>query len=398
MMAVKTNYNKNGIDYYRVTLTIGRDSNGKVIRKEFYGKSKKEAETKRDAYKLDLKNGINKNAGDETVNNAFKAWLFEVILPSGIKASTFETYESIYRLYVKDSSLGIKKISNVKSIMVQTFFNELSQKGKNYPLLSKIYKLIKRFFNYQVDTDAIMKNPCSSVKIPGQIAYLQEKNVKEIEVITLNERDIILKYLFETKSRIAGMAYLAFSLGMREGEILALSWDDIDLKNRVMHIKKSVRKSKNFSTDGSVIDKTVKITVPKTLSSVRDIEYPSSFDKMWELAKLQNKIDKLKSGSSYNNKNNLVFTDELGNPLDKRFVIRHWRKALDTLEIKYRTFHQIRHTFVTQMALDNIPESVTQSIVGHKKGSEITDKIYTHVNKESTKKALEMYKINVPKF
>ncbi|WP_371414831.1 hypothetical protein [Caloramator sp. E03] len=42
-MASKTNYNKNGNEYFRVTATIGRDANGKLIRKEFYGKSKKEA-------------------------------------------------------------------------------------------------------------------------------------------------------------------------------------------------------------------------------------------------------------------------------------------------------------------------------------------------------------------
>ncbi len=49
-MAVKTNYQKNGSSYYRVTATIGKDPDGKPIRKEFYGKSKKEAEQKRDEY------------------------------------------------------------------------------------------------------------------------------------------------------------------------------------------------------------------------------------------------------------------------------------------------------------------------------------------------------------
>ena len=43
-MAVKTNYAKNGTNYYRITASVGKDSNGKLIRKEFYGKSKKDAE------------------------------------------------------------------------------------------------------------------------------------------------------------------------------------------------------------------------------------------------------------------------------------------------------------------------------------------------------------------
>ncbi|WP_155760391.1 hypothetical protein [Clostridium pasteurianum] len=48
------------------------------------------------------------------------------------------------------------------------------------------------------------------------------------------------------------------------------------------------------------------------------------------------------------------------------------------------------------MAVVGVPESITQAIVGHKKGFEITHKIYTHINKENTKKILENYKINVP--
>lgn len=395
-MANKTNYEKGGKKYYRTSLTIGYDSDGKRVIKEFYGKSKSEAELKKEAYQHDLKNGINKAAENETLNNAFKTWLVDVILPSGIKTSTYETYESIYRLYIKDSKLGIRKVKDVKPIMIQTFLNELYNNGKHYPLLAKTQKLLKRFFNYEIETDAVIKNPCLSIKVPGQISYLKEKNSTEIQVYAPDERDRILKYLFKKNSRIACIAYLGFSLGMREGEILALKWSDIDTQNRTLHIRESIRYTKDFDSNGEVIGGSTKSTIPKTMSSVRDIEYPESFDAMWDKAKSKNDEDLAAAGSSYNNKLNLVFTDTLGNPISRRYVIREWRKALDTLKISYRTFHNIRHTFITQMAVDGVPEYITQVIVGHKKGSEVTHKIYTHINKENTKKALEQYKINVP--
>lgn len=396
-MAVKTNYEKNGIKYYRTSLLIGYNSEGKKVYKEFYGKSKADAEQKKEDYKFDLRNGINKNAENQVMNVAFKAWLLDVIMPSGIKTSTFETYESIYRLYIKDSKLAIHKIKDIKPMMVQTFLNELYASGKKYPLLSKTYKIIKRFFNYQVEIDALIKNPCISVKVPGQLAYVKEKNSEEIEVFTEEERDKILTHLFKTHNRIAGIAYLGFSLGMREGEILALSWSNLDQKNRIMHIKNSVRNTKDFDVEGNVIGHSYKITLPKTLSSVRDIEYPKEFDAMWKAAKAQNSKDKLKAGKAYNNKFNLVFTDELGGVLSKRYVLREWTKALSDLEIPYRPFHKLRHTFITHMAITHVPEPITQAIVGHKKGSEVTHKIYTHINREDTKKALQSYRISVPK-
>lgn len=396
-MANKTNYTKGNHKYYRTSLLIGYNSKGKKIKKEFYGKSKSEAEHKKEQYKQDLKNGINKAAENETLNDAFHTWLVDVILPSGIKISTYETYESIYRLYIKDSKLGIRKVKDIKPIMVQTFLNELFNKGKNYPLLLKTHKLIKRFFNYEIETDAVIKNPCSSVKVPGQIAYLKKKNSEEIKIFTPEERDKILKYLYKTNNRIAGIVYLAFSLGMREGEILALKWDDIDMDSRILHIKKSIRYTKDFDSEGNVIGGSLKITGPKTMTSVRDIEYPDSFDDMWEKAKLQNEKDKNTAGNSFNNKKNFVFTDAIGKPISKRYLIREWRKTLNALNIEYKTFHRTRHTFVTEMAVGGVPESITQAIVGHKKGSEVTHTIYTHINKENTKKVLENHKLTVPK-
>lgn len=394
-MASKTNTEVNGHKYFRMRLLIGYDSNGKKVFKTFYGKSKSEAELKRNEFKQDLKNGMNVDAGGLTLNTAFKDWIFNVIMPSGIKTSTFETYESIYRLYVNDSEIGIKKIKDIKSHMIQTYLNKLFKNGKKYPIILKLTKLLKRFFNYEIETDVIIKNPCLSVKVPGQINYLKEKNSNEVLVFTREERDIIIEYLYKTNSRIASIAYLGFSLGMREGEILALSWDDINQKSCVISIKRSLRYTKDFDELGNKIGGSMKLTIPKTMSSVREIEYTDSFKDMWKRAKDQN-IKDTRVGTSFNNKNNLVFTNALGDPIDKRYVIRQWKNVLGALELVYRPFHTTRHTFVTHMAIDGVPESITQSIIGHKKGSEVTHKIYTHINKESTKKVLENYKINVP--
>jgi len=62
---------------------------------------------------------------------------------------------------------------------------------------------------------------------------------------------------------------------------LALSWDDADLKRRILHISKSVRYTKDFDENGNAIGDSFKITIPKTLSSVRDIYYTKNFDDMW---------------------------------------------------------------------------------------------------------------------
>jgi len=395
-LANKTNMEVDGNKYFRIRLLIGYDSFGKKVFKTFYGKSQKEAEGKRDEFKNDIANGMNSDAGQVTVNTAFKNWIVSVLMNSGIKTSTFETYESIYRLYVKDSDIGIKKIIEVKTPMIQAYLNKLYKQGKKYPNLLKINKLFKRFFNYQIENDAIIKNPCLSIRVPGQINYLKEKNTKDLFVFTTEERDSILEYLYKTNNRIAGIAYLGFSLGMREGEILGLSWKDIDQKKYILKIKSSLRYTRDFDDDGNKTGGSMKLTIPKTMSSCREIEYTESFNPMWKKAKSQNNMDKLKAGTSFNNEHNLVYTNALGEPLSKRYVIRQWEYALNSLNLPYRPFHSTRHTFITEMAIDGVPESITQAIVGHVNGSEVTHKIYTHINKDTTRKVLENYRIKVP--
>ena len=107
-MAVKTNCEINGKKYFRVSATFGKDSNGKYIRKSFYGKSEKDAKKKLDEYKDSIKQGllVNKNYYLGTIMNT---WLFEIAKPS-IKPTTFERYEGIYRNYIKSSPLFLSLI------------------------------------------------------------------------------------------------------------------------------------------------------------------------------------------------------------------------------------------------------------------------------------------------
>lgn len=78
-MATKINTEINGSEYFRVTATIGRDSDGKLIRKQFYGTGKKDAEAKRDEYLTGIKNGLNLNFKEVTLGKLIHSWLFEKI-------------------------------------------------------------------------------------------------------------------------------------------------------------------------------------------------------------------------------------------------------------------------------------------------------------------------------
>jgi integrase len=385
-MARKTNYEKNSSEYYRVTTSVGRDSNGKLIRKEFYGNSKKEAEGKRDEYLNGIKSGLNIDFKDACLGELMHLWLFEVVRVSDkVKASSFERYETIYRLYVKDSDIYGLNLSTLKSIQIQRYYNKLYEKGKKSTLIKNINKLLRTFFNYAVDEGYILKNPCSGkrIVIPG------EKDIedKEVEVFTNEEIGILKRHL--ENHRLKALFLLALGTGLRQGELLALKWSDIDLDNKELRVERSIRQLNIINADGTKEYKTI-IQTPKSKSSIRTVPIPSSLIPVLKEHKTQQKLEKIKAGPSYI-ENDFVFTTELGKNINASNLRRSYTRLLKRAGIPYRKFHAFRHTYATKLFEANVPLKTVQMLLGHSDIS-VTANIYTHVMPEE--KTLAAEKLN----
>ncbi|WP_039657605.1 tyrosine-type recombinase/integrase [Clostridium tyrobutyricum] len=383
-MATKTNVIKNGIKYYRVWLELGRDSNGKRRQKEFYGRSKKEAENKRNEYMNGLKSGLNVDAKNVSLGELMYLWLFEVIrISKDIKATSFERYETIYRLYIKDSEIYGIKILDIKSINIQKYYNKLYENGKHSSLIFNINKLLRTFFNYAVNEGYIIKNPCSGkrITIPGQ---KENTSKKEVEVFSDKELKIFESAI--DSHRLKALFLLAIGTGLRQGELLALKWSDIDFNNNILSVKRSIKNTSIMQSDGSKKRKTI-IQVPKTKNSLRTVPIPSKLIPVIKRHELQKKEEKLKSGDTYTD-SEFVFTTAMGLNIDARNLLRSYKRVLTKAKIPYRKFHALRHTYATKLFEKNIPLKTVQMLLGHADISTTAD-IYTHVMPEQKIKAVD---------
>jgi integrase len=292
-MAVKTNYEKNGKKYYRKVITIGHTSDGKAIKKEFYGKSEKEAIKKSEEYLTNIKRGLSLNYDKINLDEYLKFWLFDVLLVSNrIKPSTFQRYEGIYRNYLKDTVLACSKACDITSSQIQKFYNDLYKKGKRTTQIKELNKVLKVFFNYLIKEDIILKNPCNNIEIPGKKEEV--KNTNDLYILSHEEVKKIMSYLKGNKYEL--VFKMALFTGMRQGELLALTWDDIDLENKIIHIYKTFKRV--YEYENETTKKLVnKIQTPKSKNSVRDI--PIS-NELYSLLNIQS------------NKQGYVFKDESG--------------------------------------------------------------------------------------
>lgn len=370
-MARKTNTAINGSQYYRVTAVIGRDSKGKLVRKQFYGKNKKEAEDKKNEYLNGIKSGLKLDSQNVTLGELMHLWLFQVIKLK-IKASSFEKYEGLYRNYIKDSSIGILKINDIKSIQIQKYYNKLHADGKSSNLIKNTNKLLKQFLNYAVDEGYIIKNPCwgKRIVIPEETISPKE----EIKIFTDDEISQLEKNL--RTSRLKCLILTALTTGLRQGELLALTWNDVDLDNMEIIVNKTIKRVKIINSDGTKKNK-ILIQPPKTKNSNRIVPIPSELVPILKEHHLKQKLEKIKAGEVYED-NNIVFATTLGKYIDAKNLFRSYKNLLRNAGIEHKKFHCLRHTYATKLFESNIPLKTISMLLGHS-SIEITANIYTHV-------------------
>ncbi|SHK39601.1 Site-specific recombinase XerD [Hathewaya proteolytica DSM 3090] len=380
-MAIKTNYEKNGSKYFRVTASIGRDSSGKLIRKEFYGKSKKEAEQKRDEYLEDVRAGAN-NRSTIQLGTFLYTWLFEVVKLS-VKPSTFERYEGIYRNYIKDTALYTLILKDVSTMQIQKHYNKLFSDGCTSSMIYNLNKLLKKFFNYCVLQGYIVRNPCDAKKIIIPEDTTKNKT-REIEVFTDEELERLKNEI--KGDRLEALYLLALGTGMREGELLGLKWQDINYDEQTIDIKRSVKNVANIDSNGNKRYQIV-VQAPKTRGSARTIPMPSKLITSLKNHKRMQLQEKFRAGSSYND-NDFIFTTELGTNIDASNLLKKFKKILLKANIPYRKFHALRHTFATKLFENDVPIKTVQELLGHSNMS-ITANIYTHVMPKKKTTAVE---------
>lgn len=379
-MAVKTNYSVNGKDYYRISASVGRDSSGKLIRKYFYGKNKKEAEQKKNEYVNNLEKGLTKNYNKLFLGDVMHVWLWEVMKVK-LKPSTFERYEGIYRNYIKDKEINSYIINDIKPLDMQRYYNSLAGEKKSFEQIKMINRTLKTFFNYCVDNGFILNNPISGSKVINPV----KKEESEISIFDDEEVKLIATTTEETYIRWIALASLC--TGMRRGEVLGLTWKDIDYKTNEIVISKTL-KTICIYDENEKRSWVPQFQTPKTKGSIRRIPLTKSFLGILDEVKSFQKKQKVKLSDKYED-NNLIFCKNDGKMIDDKKIQRQWAAFCKRNKIPYKNFHALRHTYATIQFENNVPLKTISNLLGHS-DIRITANTYTHVLKKHKEVAVDV--------
>lgn len=363
---------------WRSTITLGRDDTGKLIRKQFYGKTKMEALNKMNEYKNKYDTGALPSDEKITLQQWFKIWIYEYRI-NDLRPSTLERYNGIYKNYIKNSNVGMMKLKDLRTANIQAYYNTLvKDKNKTPDTIKTINKVLKSVFGQAVKEGYISINYCNNIILP-KIAPKEE-----IEIFTVEEQQQFITSLSNHRNR--ALFILVLGTGLRIGEVVALKWTDINFETEELKVKRTFKRVAKLNNDEG--NKTEIIEqLPKTKYSERTIPILSSIIKELKAHKRRQNEEKIKAGEAYIN-NDLIFPNELGEPTDTRNLSRSYERILNRSDIAYKKFHALRHTYATRLFENDVPLKTVQILMGHS-NIKITADIYTHVMPEEKIKAVE---------
>lgn len=347
--------------------SAGYDENGKRIRRSIYGKTKGEVAAKL----ADIAQSIRKNEYIAPSETTVKSWTDEWLKNYLLKAreSTKYQYEQYMRLYVLPE-IGNVPIQKVTAPMIQGIISGKLKDGLSAKTVRNLHSIVHHCFQDALDMEIISRNPVKSRK-----ELLPKATKKEMLIL---EGEAVESFLAEIQGKeFEELFYIDLFTGMREGEILGLSWDCIDFKNQTITIKQQLKRDSHIGEKNSqyIIDDT------KTGNNRTIRPAPSVFPILKKVKKQQQE-NQLRNGSRFYNPSNLVFTDEIGQWINGRTLLKAFKKRVDAIGIPEMRFHDLRHTYAA-LSLQNGDDLYTVSKnLGHTNIS-TTANTYGHLTEKA---------------
>lgn len=365
----------NGIEYQRYRKIY----NG--ITKEFYGRTVKEVKEKIKGFEERNMYVKRTDVQKQTFGEYLENW-FKNIRVYEVESSTYLRNEQTINYHIKDSSLYNAQMVNVDFELCQSLINKLSEKYSR-STISKVYVILNMCFNHALTKGHIGENPMMKVKMPKESSLVKKKkeakwlSSSDVEKIVL-EAERVNTREFRIKGKVGERVYganayyiiLIIYTGLRIGELMALTWNDIDFKNKTLNVNKSRAKG---MIDGKT---TLYIKDPKSESGTRII--PLSDRAIYAL-------QKIKECSSSDS--DLVVSNTSSESNITRTINRMLFRA--GCETEKCGLHALRHTFGSLLLEKGIDLKTISYLLGHSDIT-VTANIYLHVTREQAINSIEV--------
>ncbi|MDA9472291.1 site-specific integrase [Enterococcus sp. 5H] len=373
MATIKQYTKKDGSKLWMFQTYLGiNQATGKPVKTTRRGfNTKKEAQLELNRLLVEFEtNGLEKS-NNETFKEVYELWYDNY--KKTVKEATSIATERYIRIHVLPT-LGDLKVSSITPKMAQKLVNELADKLQVYKV---VLQYVAKVMDHAITLEITDKNPFQRVTRPKVKHTRKDKDVKfytseqvqqvlsylDNKVKSVKDSNLLYKYFAEWDFTM--YRTLAFT-GIRGGEALALTWDDVNFNKRLLTISKTLSQTRNgFS-----------VQPPKTKSSNRVI---SIDDKTCQqLKKWQLRQREFFFQSGIKNKN-IIFSDYESNYSNRQSLYQRSTRLSKAVHLPNIGTHGWRHTHASMLYEAGIPMKEAQERLGHA-SLEMTNSIYTHLS------------------
>ncbi len=264
------------------------------------------------------------------------------------RPKTYESYSYLIKSHI-NPSIGFLKLTELRPHHLQNVYSQKIEAGLSPRTVYYIHSVIHHALEQAMKWGLVVRNVADLVDAP-------KPKRKTPQVFSIEQTKVFFSAI--TSDRWKAIYYLAIGCGFREGEILGLYFEDVDLDKGVIFVQRAVQ---SLSGQGLVI------TEPKTERGKRPVTIPD-----FALTVLRDFAE------SQNRKQGLIFATSSGKPISPRNLIRNFHQTLERAGLPQLPFHSLRHLSATLLLMAGVDPKVVQERLGHS-SIVLTLETYSHV-------------------
>lgn len=342
--------------------TLGIDpKTGKQIQKSVYGKTQKEVRQKLTAITAEIDDGTYMDIPRLKTADWLNTWVTEYI--GNVKSSTRKSYQDHVRLNIIPY-IGNVPLSKVTAAMIQQMYNELQTEKELSPkTIKNVHGVLHRALEQAQKMGYIRSDPLAAVTLPR----IEKKQIKPLE------DEELCAFLKEIRGSPYELVYfVTVFTGLRQGEVLGLTWDCVNFEKQTLLINKQHGKKKGTR---EYCFSSLKNDRPRVIEAADGVMDALKKQQLRQ----QRWAARLKDG--WDNPDNLVFTTETGRYLCNQTVYLAFKKIVRRLHLDATRFHDLRHTYAVNSLKSGDDIKTVQENLGHATAAFTLD-VYGHVTKQ----------------
>lgn len=308
------------------------------------GKTREEVRQKLTKAMADRDGGLICDAGSLTVGEYLERWLKDAVKGT-VRQSTFEVHRHMVQPHIVPA-LGRLKLKDLNPAHVRGFYREKLDSGLSAATVRKMHSVLHKALKQAVLDGLVPRNVCEAVKPP-------KVERKEITPLDREQAKSLLKAA--SGDRLEALYVLAVHTGMREGELLGLKWEDVDLERGVLRLRHALLREGGKTALGD-------LKTPKSRRSVKLTH--AAVDAL--RSHLERQLEEMERMGSLYQPGGLVFATESGtliNPSNLRS--RSFKPLLKRAGLPDICFHDLRHTCATLLLSQGTHPKLVQELLGH---------------------------------